>query len=141
MRTFAVLRLMELSIHGWAIRSSLNPLAHVSSESLPVLMELMPEALGWFFQPGPTLPAPVRYRFELTGSRPGSYDIVGHGDKAHLEPAGTAQPNVTFRCETETFVLLMLGRLNLSAATADGRTVVEGDHGLTAEFSQWFRGA
>jgi len=47
---------------------------------------------------------------------------------------------VTFRCDTETFLLLLNGRLAPSPAIAAGRLAVEGDSGLAADFGQWFKG-
>jgi predicted lipid carrier protein YhbT len=47
---------------------------------------------------------------------------------------------VTFRCDTETYVLLVYGRLPLDDAMRSGRLVVEGDRELALAFGQWFRG-
>ena len=142
-RNFINMRMLELSMHGWDIRSSLEPSAHLSAESIPAIMDLIPGLFGWLFRPGSRLPAPVRYRFQLTGvaSSDGVSDIVVEGDRARLEPAGESTANVAFRCDTETFVLLMLGRLTVDRAVATGRLAPEGDSGLVTEFGQWFKGA
>ena len=50
-----------------------------------------------------TQPAPVRYRFEVRGAVPGTYDFVVEEAQVHLKPAGSAVANTTFRCETDTF--------------------------------------
>ena|SRR6266849_6171124 len=53
----------ELAVHGWDIRSRLEPEAHLSDESLPVLMDVVPGQLTRFiFRPGPRLPTPICYR-------------------------------------------------------------------------------
>jgi hypothetical protein len=57
-----------------------------------------------------------------------------------MEDAGDTQPQVTFRCDTETYVLLVYGRLPLAAAVKSGRLVVAGDQALASAFEQWFRG-
>jgi hypothetical protein len=44
------------------------------------------------------------------------------------------------RCDTETYVLLVYGRLNLEAALASGRLTIEGERELAIAFGQWFRG-
>jgi len=132
----------ELAMHGWDIRSRLEPEAHLSDESLPVLMDLMPAPLTmWVFAPGPRLPTPIRYRFELTGAGARSSDIVVEGDKASMEPAGTGKAGVTFRCDTETFVLIAFGRLTTDLAIAADRLTILGDHSLALEFQRWFPGA
>jgi uncharacterized protein (TIGR03083 family) len=133
-------RITELAMHGWDIRSSLEPEAHLPPESLPAFMDWVPGTVGWVFRPGSRLPAPVRYRFEVTEAVPSSSDIIVAGDKVSVESPGTAEANVTFHCGAETFVLMMYGRLTLDSAITDGRMSVEGDRGLAAEFGRWFQG-
>ena len=88
-----------------------------------------------------TQPAPVRYRFEVTGEVPGTYDLVVEEAKARLEPVGSARANIIFRCETDTFVLMVYQRLTLHEATAAGRISAEGESGLIADFALWLKGA
>ena len=67
-------------------------------------------------------------------------DIVVEGDKFRYEesPQGTA--DVTFRCHTHIFALLMYGRMSAAEAMAAGHLAVDGDSELAAQFSQWFKG-
>ncbi len=142
-RTLLVQIIQELAIHGWDIRSRLAPAAPLSPESLPVLMARIPARLRGSgaanFRLDARLPTPVRYRFELTGAVPSTHDLIVENGTVRMEPAGTASPHVTFRCETERFVLLMYRRLTLEPMMAAGQLVVEGDHGLTTAFDQWLR--
>jgi hypothetical protein len=135
--------MQELAIHGWDIRSRLAPAAPLSSESLPVLMARIPARLRGSgsanFRLDARLPTPVRYRFELTGAVPSTHDLIVEHSTVRMEPAGAAPSHVTFRCETERFVLLMYRRLTLEPMMAAGQLVVEGDHGLTTAFDQWLR--
>ena len=48
--------------------------------------------------------------------------------------------DVTVRCDAETYVLLVYGRLDMEAASAAGRLVVQGERALAMAFGQWFRG-
>ena len=129
----------ELAMHGWDIRSRLEPEAHLSDESLPVLMDVAPGQLTIFrFSPRPKLPASIRYRWELTGSGARNSDVVVEGDKASMEPAGTGKADVTFHCDTETFNLIALGRLTTDNAIAADRLTIEGDNRLALEFQRWF---
>ena len=131
----------ELSMHGWDIRSGLEPEAHLSDESLPVFMDMVPAQLERFiFRPGPRLPAPIRYLWELTGSGASDSDIVVEGDKASMGPAGTGQADVTFRCDTETFVLIAFGRLTIDTAIAANSLTIQGEDRLAREFQRWFPG-
>ena len=140
MRTFVDLRLTELVMHGWGIRSRLEPEAHLLPASLPAFLDLLAVAVGWAFWPGARYATPVRYRFEMTGTFPTWRDIVVEGDQARMEPVGAALANVTYRCAMETFVFLMYGRLTPQDAIADGRMTVDGEAEWVTAFAQWFRG-
>ncbi|MCH8186445.1 MAG: maleylpyruvate isomerase family mycothiol-dependent enzyme [Chloroflexi bacterium] len=132
----------ELAIHGWDIRSRLEPEAHLSEETVPVLMDVVREQLTkWIFSPGPRLPAPIRYRFELTGVCANSRDILVEGDKASMEPAGTGKADVTLHCDAETFILIAFGRLSTDTAISADRLTTQGDNRLALEFQRWFPGA
>ena len=142
---FIDLRLKELALHEWDIRSSLEPDVRLSLECLPSIMILLTNSLAsgslpWAFWPGPSLSASVRYRFDVTQPVPISVEIAVAGDKVRMEDAGEGHADVTFRCDTETFLLLINGRLAPSAAIANGRLAVEGDSGVAADFGQWFKG-
>ena len=142
---FIDLWLNELTIHQWDIQSSLEADARLSPQGLPstALMftrSLAAGALRWAFWPGPKLPTPVRYRFEVTGPIPLNADIAVEGDQVRLEEPGTGVSDIVFRCDTETFVLLMYGRLTAAEAIDRGSLETQGDPGDVARFSQWFRG-
>jgi hypothetical protein len=143
---FLAMTLQELALHGWDIRSRLTPDALLAPESFPALLELIATSstsgfLTWAFRPGARLSAPVRYRFEVTGAVPSRVDIVVAGDHADIAEAGDTAASVTFHCDTETYVLVMYGRLSLEATHARGRLRVEGDQALIVAFGQWFKGA
>jgi uncharacterized protein (TIGR03083 family) len=144
-RTVLVQSMQELAIHGWDIRSQLETAAVLSAESLPVLMARIPRRLrgsGYAdFRLDAGLPTSVRYRFVLTGAVSGTHDLLVENGKMRMEPAGTEPAHVTFRGETERFVLLMYQRLTLEPMLATGQLVVEGDRGLTRAFDQWLKGA
>jgi hypothetical protein len=129
--------IQELSVHGWDIRSRFGPDVHLSDESLPVLMDVVPGQLTKFiFRPGPRLPTPIYYRWELTGPGARPSDVVVEGDQASVEPAGTGQADVTFRCAMETFVFIAYGRLTIEAAIGAERVTIQGDKRLAREFQQ-----
>ena len=141
---FIVLTLQELVVHGWDLRSRLEPSPSLSAECLPVLVERIAQ---------PTFPrlsnlrmssrqsGPVRYRFAVTGIGPSTHDIVVEEGKGRIEPAGAGAAEVTFRCDRDTFVLMMYKRLTLDEAIAAGRLSAEGDSGLISDFDRWSKGA
>jgi len=73
-------------VHGAGGEGSIVRRAIMSDESLPVFMDMVPGQLTrWIFRPGPRLPAPIRYRWELTGTGSSNSDIVVEGDKGPPE--------------------------------------------------------
>jgi uncharacterized protein (TIGR03083 family) len=122
------LRLAELAIHEWDIRSKLDASAQLSSECLPAVMDLMPTfVIGTLFRPGASQSASGRLRFELTGVASGSHDIVVENGDSRIEPLGNGSASATFKCDTETFALLVYGRISLDKAESEGRLTVAGD--------------
>lgn len=132
----------ELAIHGWDIRSAREPSAHLAPEALAILPNHFVACLHWCFLPDAKLPTPVRYRFVLTVMRTSPWDIVVDGDTAHMTLAAEAVPaHVTLRCDGETFVLLLCGRIGLEAAMGDRRVIPAGDEAWMRAFPKWFQGA
>jgi hypothetical protein len=75
---FVNLRISELAMHEWDIRSSLEPSFHLWVESLPLFMECVPALRG--FYPGIPLSTPMRYRFVLVGPAASTQDILVAGE-------------------------------------------------------------
>ena len=48
---------------------------------------------------------------------------------------------MTFRCSTETYVLMVYGRLKVDDLFASGEILAEGSDTLTKEFGRLFKGA
>lgn len=82
-RTYVDLRLAELIVHGWDIRSRLEVSTHLPEGCLPATVDVISDFIvGILFNPGSKLETPVRYRFELTGPVQSRHDIVVGGGKA-----------------------------------------------------------
>lgn len=142
-RDFVGIRLQELTIHGWDIRSGLDEKAELSQEPLADLVGRVPRWLSNAFRPGLDLPAPTRYRFQVTSPVPVAEDILVNRDSYRVEPvepSGSGQADVTFGCDTGNYILLIYGRLNVDRAVASGRLSVEGPKELAANFTSWFEG-
>ena len=122
-QNFIELRLKELAVHEWDIRAALTPEPHLSPASFAAILATISESIAsgslrWAFWSGPAPAAPVRYRLAIAGLGPTKPDLVIDGTTVRMDDAGAAPPDVTFVCDTETFVLLVYGRLNLEAAMA-----------------------
>lgn len=142
---FIELRVNELTVHYWDIRSRFDGDFLPVPEGLDATLQMVRQSLGagalrWGFWPGPPLETPVRFRFQVEQPVPADTGIVVHGDGVSLTDPGTGPADVTFRCETGVFVLLMFGRLTVQAARDAGVLDMEGDPDLAVRFSQWFRG-
>ena len=142
---FVDLRFKEIVLHEWDIRSAIEDQATLSPSSLASTVILISESFAsgsirWAFWAGPALDQPVRYRFEVAGPVPINADVVVKGDGFQLELAAQGPADVTFRCDTNIFALLMYGRVPTSEAMAAGQLAVEGDNKLAEQFSQWFKG-
>ena len=137
--TYVDLRITEVIVHEWDIKSRLQPEASISPAGLPAVLDLLPVfVVGRLFRPGSTLSGTARYRWDLTGDAPGGCDIVVEQGQARMEPAGstgTTAPEVTFTCDAGDFALLAYGRTDFEAAVSAGLITAEGDSELAARFA------
>ena len=132
-RRYLILRLAEMTVHEWDIRSRLEGSAKLPDAVTPTLMELLPGfVVGRLFQPGAGVASTSRFRFNLTDG--GSYDIVAGGGDLRMEGSTADTPDVTFACSASTFSLLAYGRFTVEGAVADGDITIEGDRALAAQF-------
>lgn len=127
------------SIHGWDIRSAIDPDAGLSTQCIPDLVEHINKWLTLCFQPASRLAKPVRYRFQLTGAVASSRDVVIEGDTFREEVGAASQADVTFHCDAVTFVLMMYGRRRREEALARGQLKIVGDSELAAQLDRWFK--
>ena len=129
----------ELIVHEWDCRSRLEAAPVLSAESLPSILEMFPVfVVGRLFDPGVNIASPTRFRFELTGAGAESYDIVaGGGQKATMELASDKRPDAIIGCDTQTFVLLVYGRVTLDDQIDAGNIFVSRDtNGVTDRFGK-----
>jgi uncharacterized protein (TIGR03083 family) len=138
------LYITELTVHGWDMRSPLEPHFHLSVACLPTVIDTAFRPVRSVFRPEahryPNRGRPIRHRFLLAAPAETSTDIIVDRDGGHIEPGSQAEADVIFRCDPETYVLVIFGRLTLAEAMADGRVVSAGDQGLAMAFGQSFRG-
>lgn len=139
-RGFVNLRLMELYVHGWDMRSRLEPTVHLPPESWPVLLDLLPHFLSYMVVPTSEDPQSLCYRFVLSENMANSTDLVVADGTICLMAAGHSSAHATFACDTETFLLLMWGRLAFDTAIAEGRLSITGNHSPAADFGRWYKG-
>ena len=139
-RDYVGLRLQELAIHGWDMRTAFDEAAALSERPLPVLVGLAQRWLSNTFHPVPRLAVPVRYRFDVSGPAPLRQDVLVSQDSFHLVPVADGGADVTFRCHTGDYVLLVYGRLPLDRAVDTGRLEIEGNSEQACLFPTLFQG-
>ena len=139
-RDYVGLRLQELAIHGWNIRTACDDTAALSERPLPVLVGLAQRWLSNTFHPAPRLSAPVRYRFDVSGPVPIRQDVLVSQDSFHLVPVADIGADVTFRCNTGDYILLVYGRLPLDRAVDTGRLEIAGNREQAFLFNTLFQG-
>lgn len=127
------------SIHGWDIRSALDPEAGLSNECIPDLVEHIHKWLALCFQPTLHLVKAIRYRFQLTGAVTSCRDVVIEGDKFREEVDAEGPAHVTISCDSGAYVLMMYGRKRLKDMIARGQVKLVGDSGVATKFEQWFK--
>ena len=123
---YMILRLTEMVVHEWDVRSRLEASAKLPDNVVPEVIELLPGfVVGRLFQPGAGITSPSRFRFNLTDG--GSYDIVAGGGELGMGDRTCDAADVTFTCNASTFSLLAYGRFTVEEAVATGDMTIEGD--------------
>ena len=139
-RTLLDMRIAELTMHAWDIRSTFDAGYRLSDDSVRVLMQTVDRAVRRAFRPDVDIHSEIRYRFEVMEPFETAYDVVMAAQGTHVEPSGKQGADVTFRCDGETYVLVMYGRLSPEDATAQGRLTFQGDSELAGSFGRRFKG-
>ena len=138
--TMLDMRLSELTMHAWDIRSVLDDRYHLSDGSVIVLIETVDRAIRRAFRPDQSTGNQIRYRFIMEHPISVDKDIVMAPEGGRVESASAETPDVTFRCDGETYVLIMYGRITIESAIDDARVTFHGDAEFVSDFSQRFVG-
>ena len=151
-RVMLDMRISELSMHAWDVCSRFDPDYRLSDGSVRVLMDTVPRAVRRAFRPDPALPRPISFRFVIDRPLSVSYDLEFSSEGSALRQTQDERiggqdssvpatlPDVTFRCDGETYVMVMYGRTTPEHAMASGRLTWEGDEGLALGFGERFKG-
>ncbi|MCI0900810.1 MAG: SCP2 sterol-binding domain-containing protein, partial [Chloroflexi bacterium] len=139
-RTLLDQRIAELTMHTWDIRSVLDDEYHFSADAVRALIDGVDRAVRRAFRPDPSLVKPLCHRFVVSGPAATSRVIIIAAHGATVGPAGGQEPDVTFQCDGETYVLVMYGRVKVVDALADGRLTFDGDPAVAVGFGRRFVG-
>jgi predicted lipid carrier protein YhbT len=119
-----------------------DPNTKLSPACLPIVVEWNAQRPRWRQAPSEAarIAQSIRYRFEVTDVPGYRTDVVLTDAQSYMEAVSNAPVDVTFRCDGETFILLMYGRIRAQEVVSQGRMTFEGDTALVAAFNQGFQG-
>ena len=122
--SYVDLRIQELVIHDWDIRSGGSGSGDLDPEGA---VALLPASEMWYqlcFRPTAPLTTPVTYRFEI-GEPEGAnlqHDVVVTGDTFTVsECAPHRQPELTVRADAGTYLLCLYNRVDWNDAKRAGQ--------------------
>jgi uncharacterized protein (TIGR03083 family) len=121
----------EVGVHRWDVTYPFDPHVQLSPDGVAVMVERYPHRPRWWdiALPPQHPPLPVRFRCTVSGvTAPGTDFVVATPEEKYMEVAGDVPPQVTFRCDAQTFVLLAYGRIKPASALATGMLTYEGSH-------------
>ena len=147
------LRIQELAIHDWDIRSAHDSNAALPPASLPALLDMAAKWLQMCFRPEAFEAAPpLNFRFELSDAPTyhltaqvanGQFTAAANApaDAANaVEPASANAAELPLRCTADTFLLFIYGRLSADDALAAGRFGNHPHPERLRQFQTGFRG-
>ncbi len=130
------LRIQEMTIHDWDMRSAFDPDCRLDAVSVERLLEIAPMWLGMTFRPGPAAENTTVFRFELEGHQNRNHDVNVTGSQFHVGPASATPADATLRCDADTYLLYIYGRIDSSSP----RLKVQAEPALMEQFEVWFKG-
>ena len=134
------LRIQELAIHDFDIRSAFQSDAGLDPECVQVLLDMTPRWLGMCFRSTERLSKPVVYGFDIN-SRKSRLTVTGDEFKMELEAAeGKAEPDLTLVATGEQYLLFTYGRLTAADGMHLGRLAITGEMAHLDQFEVWFKG-
>ncbi|MEE9256271.1 MAG: maleylpyruvate isomerase family mycothiol-dependent enzyme [bacterium] len=123
------LRLVELVIHDWDIRSGPEPGSRVAPQGVEGMLTFIPANQARFFGVREKPPFEGRFRFRSTGPER-EWSLTVAGEKAAESADVSGAFDVTISADGEAQLLLIFGRAKREEMEEAGRLAVEGDRGL-----------
>ena len=147
--SYVDLRIQELVIHDWDMRSGGTGAGELDGEGI---VALLPASEMWYqlcFRPTAPLTTTVTYRFEIGGGTEGAdlqHDVVVTGDSFTVsECSPERQPELTVRTDAGTYLLCLYNRVDWNTAKRAGRIRVSQTadtiaHVALRNLGRWFGG-
>ena len=146
--SYVDLRIQELVIHDWDIRSGGAGTGDLDAEGA---VALLPASEMWYqlcFRPTAPLSSPVSYRFDVGGSNGATlqHDVVVTGDGYEVtECSPERRPDLTVRADAGMYLLCLYNRVDWNSAKRSGRISVSQSpdtiaHVALRNLGRWFGG-
>ena len=119
-------RAVELAIHDWDIRYGVDRWARLTELAVLFVKAWAEEGIVARLRSGSMLAQPVTYRFLLEDTPADSRDVMISEDRVRIAPPSTWDADVTFRCDTNAYLLLILGRLPFARYVRRGTAYCRG---------------
>ncbi len=138
--SYVELRIQEIAIHDWDIRSAFQPDAGLDPNCVPVLLDMSPTWLGMCFRPSARLAKPVVYGFNVGPEEPRQFRMNVTGDAFQMVPGQASQADLSLSATAEQYLLFTYGRLTAADGISSGKLTVNGDTAHLDQFEVWFKG-
>ena len=138
--SYVELRIQELAIHDWDIRSAFQPNAGLDPGCVPVLLDMSPTWLGMCFRPSDRLPDPLVYGFDVGPEPSRQYRMSVTGDAFEMNPGPAPDAGLSLSATAEQYLLFTYGRLTAAEGMASGKLTVRGEAAHLDRFEVWFKG-
>ncbi len=146
--SYVDLRIQELVIHDWDIRSGGTGAGDLDSDGAAALL---PASEMWYqlcFRPSAPLTTPATYRFDIGGGGGATlqHDVVVTGDTFTVSACSPErQPELTVRADAGTYLLCLYNRLDWNDSKRGGRIRVSQSpdtiaHVALRNLGRWFGG-
>jgi hypothetical protein len=110
---FAKFRLGELAFHTWDVDFAINPDAEIVPSAVSLLVDTVSQFVPYFAKP-----AGETFRVRLITSDPPREFALSVGEAVALEPANSGEFDSTITLTSESYLLLLYGRLTPDRATS-----------------------
>lgn len=134
---YVELRIQELAIHDWDIRSATGTIHSLYPDSVPILLDMTPRWLGMCFRSSAKLPKPVVYGFNVDSQ---NYRLTVTGDGFDMISGEATEADFSLSATGEQFLLFTYGRLTAADGIHLGRLSINGDVAHLDQFEVWFKG-
>ena len=134
---YVELRIQELAIHDWDIRSATEIIPSLYPDSVPILLDMTPRWLGMCFRSSAKLPKAVVYGFNVDSQ---NYRLTVTGDGFDMISGEVTEADFSLSATGEQFLLFTYGRLTAADGIHLGRLSINGDVAHLDQFEVWFKG-